>query len=123
MLADLLKALVQARNDLPENRKPPLLLKLAPDLTAEERKDIAAVLKADDCRVDGLIISNTTVERPSSLKSTEFKNERGGLSGAPLKDVSTEIIADMYRLTDKMTIIGNVHCFKIISRVFHTLYF
>lgn len=96
---------METRNNLP-NKKPPLLLKLAPDLTPQERKDIAAVLRKKECRVDGLIISNTTVERPDSLKSDNLKNETGGLSGAPLKDISTEMIADMYRLTDKMTIIG-----------------
>lgn len=105
MLADLLKDLLQARNSLP-NKKPPLLLKLAPDLTKEERKDIASVLQKNECRVDGLIICNTTIERPNYLKSSDFKNETGGLSGAPLKEVSTQMIADMYKLSDKITIIG-----------------
>lgn len=81
-------------------------MKLAPDLTPEERKDIASVLKKKECRVDGLIISNTTIERPIYLKSDNLKNETGGLSGAPLKDVATQMVADMYKLTDKMTIIG-----------------
>lgn len=106
-LTNLLKSLIEARNSLP-SKQPPLLLKLAPDLTAEERRDIAEVLQQKECRVDGLIISNTTIERPNFLKNTNSKNEIGGLSGAPLKDVSTEMIADMYRLTDKMTIIGKL---------------
>lgn len=105
MLTDLLKALVEARNNLPEKRRPPLLLKLAPDLTLDERKDIASVLRKPECRVDGLIISNTTVERPKTL-SDDSKNEIGGLSGEPLKDVSTQMVADMYKLTGGMTIIG-----------------
>lgn len=49
--------------------------------------------------VDGLIISNTTVTRPAHLQSHN-KFEVGGLSGEPLKELSTKIIADMYRLTN-----------------------
>jgi dihydroorotate dehydrogenase len=48
--------------------------------------------------VDGLIISNTTVSRPESLQS-QNKTETGGLSGKPLKDLSTQTIRDMYKLT------------------------
>lgn len=114
-LRTLLKALVEERNKLPENHRPPLLLKLAPDLNHEERKDIAAVLKRKECRVDGLIISNTTIERPDSLKDTNLKMEVGGLSGQPLKDESTKMIADMYKLTGGMTIIGK---FKYLVQYF-----
>lgn len=106
ILTDLLKALIEARNSLPREHQPPLLLKLAPDLTPQERQDIASVLKKKECRVDGLIISNTTIERPLYLKSDSLRNETGGLSGAPLRDVATQMVADMYKLTDKMTIIG-----------------
>ncbi len=48
--------------------------------------------------VDGLIVSNTTVSRPHSLQSSN-KSETGGLSGEPLKHLSTKTIQDMYRLT------------------------
>ena len=48
--------------------------------------------------VDGLIVCNTTVSRPSSLKSVA-KHETGGLSGAPLKQMATDTVRDMYRLT------------------------
>ena len=50
-------------------------------------------------RVDGLIVTNTTVKRPSSLKS-QNKNEGGGLSGKPLKHLATEAVRDMYVLTE-----------------------
>ena len=50
-------------------------------------------------RVDGLIVTNTTIKRPSSLKS-ENKNEGGGLSGEPLKNLSTKAVRDMYVLTE-----------------------
>ena len=48
--------------------------------------------------MDGLIVSNTTVSRPESLQSSN-KSEAGGLSGEPLKDLSTKTVQDMYRLT------------------------
>ena len=49
--------------------------------------------------MDGLIVSNTTTSRPASLKNHTHSQERGGLSGAPLKDLATETISDMYLLT------------------------
>lgn len=103
----LLQAVIETRNRLLADHRPPLFLKLAPDLNAEERKDIVKVIQKDKCKVDGLIICNTTIERPDSLKSSSYKEEGGGLSGQPLQDVSTQMIADMYRLTQgKIPIIG-----------------
>ena len=56
--------------------------------------------------IDGVIVSNTTISRPETLKS-ENKNETGGLSGAPLRDLSTQCVSDMYVLTGgKVPIIG-----------------
>ncbi len=50
---------------------------------------------------DGLIVSNTTVSRPASLKcSDDVAAEAGGLSGRPLRDLATQTIADMYSLTN-----------------------
>jgi len=51
------------------------------------------------CCVDGLVISNTTTERMPNLSDRQAV-ERGGLSGRPLTDLSTALIADMYRLTE-----------------------
>ncbi|MGB0750081.1 MAG: dihydroorotate dehydrogenase (quinone), partial [Magnetospiraceae bacterium] len=76
---------------------PPLLLKIAPDLTAEDRSDIAAVVL--DLGIDGLIATNTTISRPAALLDPK-KTETGGLSGAPLFPLATEVLADMYRLTN-----------------------
>ncbi|XP_067001996.2 dihydroorotate dehydrogenase (quinone), mitochondrial isoform X3 [Anabrus simplex] len=105
-LRELLTGLVAARDELPGPKKPPLLLKLAPDLTQEERKDIASVLQDKKCTVDGLVISNTTVERLPSLQS-ENVGEEGGLSGRPLSEPSTRLIEDMYKLTKgQIPIIG-----------------
>lgn len=85
--------------------KPPLLLKLAPDLEYEELKDIADVIKQDSCKVDGLIVSNTTIDRPDFLTSSN-KTETGGLSGKPLREKSTRMIQHMYKLTNGIPIIG-----------------
>ncbi len=82
----------------------PLLLKIAPDLTSAERRDIAEV--ALDAGIDGLIVSNTTVERPAGLRS-RHRGEAGGLSGRPLFAASTALLADMYRLTQgRLPIVG-----------------
>lgn len=77
--------------------KQPLLLKLAPDLTDSEKQDIADVILKEKTKIDGLILCNTTVTR-NNLASP-FKEEEGGLSGAPLTDMSTAVISDMYRRT------------------------
>lgn len=81
-------------------------MKLAPDLTQEELKDVVTVISKKESKVDGLIISNTTVDRPL-LANKEFMNEVGGLSGKPLTNKSTEMIKEMYKLTKgKIPIIG-----------------
>ncbi|TAN67220.1 MAG: quinone-dependent dihydroorotate dehydrogenase, partial [Magnetospirillum sp.] len=83
---------------------PPLLLKIAPDLAWEDLADIAAVALAGT--LDGLIVSNTTVARPDSLRSGNAR-EAGGLSGAPLFEASTAMLRRMYELTGgKLPIIG-----------------
>ena len=84
--------------------RPPLLVKIAPDLDASERRDIAELALA--MRLDGLIAGNTTIARPPELRGPD-KDEAGGLSGRPLFAPSTECLADMYRLTEgKIPLIG-----------------
>jgi len=63
-------------------RAPKLVVKIAPDLSESELLDIASVIRENE--VDGVIVSNTTVSRPSSLINSN-KGEQGGLSGKPLK--------------------------------------
>ncbi len=92
----LLRHAIAARNRGAGNRHPPLLAKVGPDLTPEQIADIAEVTLATG--IDGLIIGNTTIDRPKDLKSAQ-KNEAGGLSGAPLLKPSTECLARIYRLT------------------------
>ena len=79
------------------NSNPPVLLKIAPDVTPEDVKDIAEVAK--QFNIDGLIATNTTVTRPGTLTS-RYKAETGGLSGAPLMDLSTSTVRVLYRATE-----------------------
>lgn len=103
-LQNLLDKVIERRDEM-EVRKP-LLVKIAPDLTDRDKEDIAAVVTSRKGYVNGLIISNTTVRRPPSLKNPS-KTEEGGLSGPPVRDMSTKTIADMYRLTNgSIPIIG-----------------
>ena len=77
-LDDLLGRIHEARPD----DGAPVFLKIAPDLIGEE---IGMIVEASIAhRIDALIVSNTTLERPASLRSA-YKGEAGGLSGAPLK--------------------------------------
>ncbi len=81
-----------------------MLLKIAPDLTPDDRRDIAEVALAGG--LDGLIVSNTTIDRPASLASAEAK-QTGGLSGAPLFEPSTTLLREIYALTGgKILLIG-----------------
>ncbi|XP_065341134.1 dihydroorotate dehydrogenase (quinone), mitochondrial isoform X1 [Cloeon dipterum] len=97
-LKNLLSTLVKVRNNLPPERRKPLFVKISPDLSVEQRKQIADVVLDKLCKVDGLICSNTTTARPSELKGPHTQ-EAGGLSGRPLKNPSNELISDMYKLT------------------------
>ena len=81
----------------------PLAVKIAPDLDALDKGDIAAVALASG--VDGLIIGNTTLARDGL--ASRHRGETGGLSGRPLLASSTALLADMYRLTEgRVPLIG-----------------
>ena len=80
--------------DVPERDRPPLLLKIAPDLTPDDKDEIAEV--SLETGVDGLIATNTTIERPPTLVGRN-RNEAGGLSGRPLFEPSTRVLGEMYR--------------------------
>lgn len=101
-LRELLSALAEDRARA--NISIPLLLKIAPDLDMVALDDIAGVLR--EISIDGLIVSNTTLARPASLKSPHAK-EQGGLSGAPLFRPSTEILKQMRkRLGTRLPLVG-----------------
>ncbi|MGC1300791.1 MAG: quinone-dependent dihydroorotate dehydrogenase [Caulobacteraceae bacterium] len=82
-LAGRLREAREARNGAKDY---PLFLKVAPDLTEREVVDINSV--ASRFGFNGIIVSNTTISRPDSLRSAA-KGEQGGLSGAPLTALST----------------------------------
>ncbi|XP_057478356.1 dihydroorotate dehydrogenase (quinone), mitochondrial [Actinidia eriantha] len=106
-LKDLVKKVQAARDEMQwgEEGPPPLLVKIAPDLSKQDLEDIAAVSLA--LRVDGLIISNTTISRPDPVSKNLVAKEPGGLSGKPLFTLSTNILEEMYILTKgKIPLIG-----------------
>jgi dihydroorotate dehydrogenase len=101
-LDDLIARVVEARDEIEPRR--PLMLKIAPDLDARGLEDIVAA--ALTRRIDGLIVSNTTVARPATLTSRN-RGESGGLSGRPLFEPSTRLLARAYLLTGgAMPLIG-----------------
>lgn len=93
-LAALLAGVIDTRDRL--EARVPVFLKIAPDLTGDEIADIAAV--AGETGVDAIIATNTTLRR-DGLKSL-FRDEAGGLSGQPLFDRSTRVLAQLSALTD-----------------------
>ncbi|EWY37500.1 dihydroorotate dehydrogenase [Skermanella stibiiresistens SB22] len=105
-LAELLGRALAARAEATPagGPPPPLLLKIAPDLTTEDKRDVAEVALASG--IDGLIVSNTTITRPAGLPPA-IAAEAGGFSGAPLMAASTAMLAEMYRLTEgRLPLIG-----------------
>jgi dihydroorotate dehydrogenase len=83
----------------------PVFLKVAPDLDDKAIADIADVALAQDW-LSGLIVSNTTIDRPDSL-SNRHKGEAGGLSGAPLLEKSTRVLAAFHAIIgDRLDLIG-----------------
>jgi dihydroorotate dehydrogenase len=100
-LPALLKRLKEARKM--QTRQVPMLLKIAPDLEADEMQAIAGCCL--NSAVDGVIISNTTVSRPAL--HAQHAKETGGLSGAPLFDLSTRQLARFYLLAKgKIPLVG-----------------
>lgn len=92
-LQDLLRALALKRSELPQ--KPPLLVKLAPDLSAQELDDaLDAILSTG---MDGVIATNTTISRENLC--SEMGGQPGGLSGAPLTKLSRDMVSEIHRRT------------------------
>ncbi len=103
-LTELITQMKKALSETCPENAPALLIKLAPDLDEKQQKEIAGVLM--ETGVSGVILSNTTLDRPDYL-SEGFKDEAGGLSGSPVREKSTAIIRNFYKLTDgKLPIIG-----------------
>ncbi len=92
LLSGLLRRVIAARDALAV--KAPVFLKVAPDLADADKADIASVAREE--KIDALIVSNTTVARAASLKSSH-KDEKGGLSGRPLFAPSTALLAEFHQ--------------------------
>jgi len=109
-LAELLQRVMHARDEKAGQigRKVPVFLKIAPDLSEEGLADIAEEVL--EKKVDGLIVSNTTLSR-EGLRDPAAR-ETGGLSGEPLFDRSTIVLAKMRRLVGPslpIVGVGGVH--------------
>jgi dihydroorotate dehydrogenase len=95
VLDKLLARIIATRDRVVARAGPtPVLLKIAPDLSLAELDDVVAV--ARERRVDGMIVGNTTVSRPASLRDRATAKQAGGLSGRPLFPLATRMLAETY---------------------------
>ena len=95
LLDDLLAKVIDARERVRQHAgDSPVLLKIAPDLSLAELDDVVHIARSR--RVDGMIVANTTVARPSTLREAARAKEQGGLSGRPLFRLSTRMVAETY---------------------------
>jgi dihydroorotate dehydrogenase len=104
-LDDLVARMLAARDEVAAGGRPvPVLLKIAPDLTLPELDGMVAVARKR--AIDGMIVSNTTVARPQTLRG-EARRETGGLSGRPLFAASTRLLAETFlRVEGQFPLIG-----------------
>jgi dihydroorotate dehydrogenase len=94
-LDDLLARVIDARDRVRPRAGPtPVLLKIAPDLTLSDLDDVVGIARKH--RVDGMIVGNTTISRPGSLRERDKAGEVGGLSGRPLFKLSTRMLAETF---------------------------
>src|SRR5579884_907965 len=95
VLDNLLARVVDARERVTRNAGPtPVLVKIAPDLSLTDLDDVVGIARGR--RVDGMIVGNTTVMRPASLRETDKAREAGGLSGSPLLPLANRMLAETY---------------------------
>lgn len=105
-LNELLSAIKSEQKSLAKQhgKYVPVAVKIAPDLTEEEIQSIAQCLI--DNEIDGVIATNTTLAR-DGVETLKHGQEQGGLSGAPVKDKSTEVIKLLAKALDnKLPIMG-----------------
>ena len=108
-LRPILEALLQEGAKLTQQsgRRIPLLAKISPDLSEEEISELAQLLI--ELRIDGVIATNTTVSRPAAVANREGvrADEQGGLSGAPVLDLSLRAIRTLKAVSQgRLTIVG-----------------
>jgi dihydroorotate dehydrogenase len=102
----LLARVVDARERMSRKAGPtPVLLKIAPDLTLADLDDAVGIARKH--RIDGMIVGNTTIARPSVLRDRDKAKEAGGLSGRPLFKLSTRMLAETFvRAENAFPLIG-----------------
>ncbi len=94
-LDELLSRVLDARERARQRAGPvPVLLKIAPDLSLEDLDDVVGIARKHG--IDGMIVGNTTVTRPASLRERERAGEAGGLSGRPLFKLATRMLAETF---------------------------
>ncbi len=105
-LDDLLARVVAARERMALRAgTTPVLLKISPDLSLNDLDDLVAVARRR--RVDGMIVTNTTIKRPRWLRDANTAKEAGGLSGRPLLALSTRMLAETFvRAEGQFPLIG-----------------
>src|SRR4051812_36351050 len=105
-LDDLLAKVLEARDRVSrKSGDTPVLLKIAPDLSLAELDDAVHVARSRG--VDGMIVSNTTLARPNTLREQMRAKEQGGLSGRPLFRLSTRMVAETFvRVEGAFPLIG-----------------
>ncbi|SFR50827.1 dihydroorotate oxidase A [Robiginitalea myxolifaciens] len=112
-LTRLLNTLMEANTAIAREhnlKTRPLLLKIAPDLTDDQLRDIIEIVK--ETRIDGVIATNTTISREGLASDPAIVNEAGGLSGLPLRERATEVIRFLVQESDNafpVIGVGGIH--------------
>ena len=102
-LEELLGRIAETRDALPATGAAPMFLKVAPDLEAGEVETIVEACAAHG--LAGIVVSNTTISRPSLVSASA--GEAGGLSGAPLMGLSTEVLSQFAQASaGRLALIG-----------------
>lgn len=102
-LTSLLHQVQLLNQSMPKSR--PLLLKIAPDLTNDQLNEIVEIVLSE--KLDGIVATNTTIARDNLITNSKITMEAGGLSGKPVKDRSTFVIAYLRKKAgNKLVIIG-----------------
>ncbi|MEQ8520412.1 MAG: quinone-dependent dihydroorotate dehydrogenase [Cytophagales bacterium] len=85
-------------------KEKPILLKIAPDLNSDQINDIVDIVL--ETGISGMIVSNTTIGRDGLKSDKNLFQEKGGLSGKPLREISTKIIKEIKNKLPDLPLIG-----------------
>ncbi|QCX00800.1 quinone-dependent dihydroorotate dehydrogenase [Aggregatimonas sangjinii] len=99
LLMELKKENTKIAAKVNQGKEKPILLKIAPDLSDEQLMDIIEIVAAT--KIDGVIATNTTISREGLVSPLVETEEKGGLSGKPLRKRSTEVVRFLAEKSDK----------------------